>query len=272
MSNALSRLRAALDDQLFLRTSKGMMPTPRARQLIPRIRQALDLMQSGLEHAKRQDRFDGSASSRVIVISVEDYSDTVFIPRFIDWMTQAAPSMKLRVLREPSQTILSNKLQNGGVDLAMTYVRPRIGGLQTRRLMLDEYVCMVREDHPQVGETLSLNQYLALSHVVYGRLGYKGLGSSPVDVVLKRLGKSRQIPLQVPGFLSMPGVVRETDLICTLPRRLANLYAETFRLRVLAPPFDLPPLSVYLAWDRSYERDPTHEWIRQSICELSHRL
>ena len=272
MSNALTRLRAALDDPLFLRTTQGMVPTPRARQLIAPVRQALDLIQGGLKQARRKDYFDCSASTRTIVFSVEDYGDTVIVPRFIDWLTQVAPSMSLRVLREPSSMTLSKKLSDGSLDMAIRYLRPGDGDLRTRQLMMDEFVCLVRHDHPQVGDNLTLNQYLSLSHVVYGRLGRKGAGSSAVDRALERLGASRKILLQVPGFHSMPAVVRDTDLICTLPRRLAMTYAHAFHLRVLRPPLELPLLPVYLVWNRSIERDPAHEWIRNSVYELCQRL
>lgn len=272
MSNALARLRAALDDPLFVRTAQGMTPTARARALVAPVRQALDLVQAGLERAKRDDRFDCSASTRMTVIVVEDYGDSVIIPRFMDWLMQTAPGMSVRLRRDPTGTALSNKLSDGTVDFAIQYSRPRDSELRAKHLLDEEFVSMVREDHPAIGDSLSLSQYLALPHVVFGRLGRKGIRNSLVDRELRRLGLTRKIALQVPGFQSMPVVVHNTNFICTLPRRMAQAYAHHFRLKTLRTPLDLPPLSLYLTWSKSMDRDPAHQWLRNSVYELCRRL
>lgn len=272
MSNALSRLRAALDDPLFVRTSQGMTPTPRARALAAPVRQALDLVQAGLERTRRDDTFDYSSSTRSVVIVVDDYGDTVIMPRFMDWLMQTAPGVRVRVRREPAGAVLSKKLSDGSVDLAIQYFRARDGELRVRQLMGEEFVSMVRQDHPTVGDSLSLAQYLALPHVVFGRLGRKGIRNSIVDRELRRLGLTRHIALQVPGFQSMPIIVRNTDFVCTLPRRMAQAYAHHFRLKTLKTPLDLPPLPLYMAWSKSMDRDPAHQWLRESVYDLCRRL
>lgn len=272
MSNALARLRTALDDPLFVRTAQGMTPTARARALAAPIRQALDLIQGGLERAKRDDSFDFGASTRTIVIVVEDYGDSVIVPRLMDWLMQTAPGMRVRLRRDPSGTALSKKLSDGSVDIAVQYVRARDGELHARHLLEEELVSMVREDHPTIGDSLSLAQYLAVPHVVFGRLGSQGIKNSIVDRELKRLGLARSIALQVPGFQSMPIIVRNTNFICTLPRRMAQAYAHYFRLKTLKTPLELPPLPLYLVWSKSMDRDPAHRWLRNAVHELCRRL
>lgn len=272
MSNALTRLRAALDDPLFVRTAQGMTPTPRARALAGPVRQALDLVQAGLERAKRKERFDFASSSRLFVIVVDDYGDTVLMPRLMDWLMRTAPGVRVRVRRDPAGAALSRKLDEGGVDLAIQYFRPQDHELQTRQLLDESFVCMVRQDHPIVGDSLSLAQYLALPHVVFGRLGRPGIRNSIVDRALHDMGLSRHIALQVPGFQSMPIIVRNTDFVCTLPRRIAQTYADALGLKTLRPPLELPPLPIYMGWSRLVERDPAHLWLRGSLYQLCQRL
>lgn len=272
MSNALARLRAALGDPLFVRTAQGMTPTPRGRALAEPIRQALDLVQTGLERSRRDDDFDYRSSTRPAVVVVDDYGDTVIMPRFMNWLTQTAPGVRVRIRRDPLGAALSKKLSDGSVDLAIRYFRQRDGELQAKMLIEEEFVSMVRQDHPAIGDSLSLAQYLALPHVVFGRLGRRGIRNSIVDRELRRLGLTRHIALQVPGFQSMPIIVQNTDFVCTLPRRMAQAYAHQLRLKTLKTPLDLPSLPLYMVWSKSMEHDPAHSWLRDSIYELCRRL
>jgi DNA-binding transcriptional LysR family regulator len=272
MSNALARLRAALDDPLFVRTAQGMTPTPRGRALAEPIRQALDLVQTGLERSRRDDDFDYRSSTRPAVVVVDDYGDTVIMPRFMNWLMQTAPGVRVRIRRDPLGAALSKKLSDGSVDLAIRYFRQRDGELQAKMLIEEEFVSMVRQDHPAIGDSMSLAQYLALPHVVFGRLGRQGIRNSIVDRELRRLGLTRHIALQVPGFQSMPIIVQNTDFVCTLPRRMAQAYAHQLRLKTLKTPLDLPSLPLYMVWSKSMDRDPAHQWLRNSIYELCRRL
>ncbi len=272
MSNALARLRAALGDPLFVRTAQGMTPTPRGRALAEPIRQALDLVQTGLERSRRDDDFDYRSSTRPAVVVVDDYGDTVIMPRVMNWLMQTAPGVRVRIRRDPLGAALSKKLSDGSVDLAIRYFRQRDGELQAKMLIEEEFVSMVRQDHPAIGDSLSLAQYLALPHVVFGRLGRQGIRNSIVDRELRRLGLTRHIALQVPGFQSMPIIVQNTDFVCTLPRRMAQAYAHHLRLKTLKTPLDLPSLPLYMVWSKSMDRDPAHQWLRNSIYELCRRL
>jgi len=271
MSNALSRLRGALDDPLFVRTAQGMTPTPRARLLAGPVRQALDLIQEGLRARSRAAVFDAASSTRTYVISVQDYGETVIMPRFMDWLMRIAPGVRIRIQPEPGSRA-SAKLNEGSLAFATRYIAPVDSELNVRKLLNENLVSMVRDDHPTIGDSLTLAQFVSLPHVVFGRLGRKGLRSAVIDSSLRRLGLKRQIALQVPGFQSMPVIVQNTNFICTMPRRMALIYAHHYRLKTLKPPLDLPPLPVYLVWGKSMDLDPEHEWLRSSFQEICQRL
>jgi DNA-binding transcriptional LysR family regulator len=265
VSNALARLRATLDDPLFTRSAHGMTPTPRARLLAGPIGQALDLIQNSVSHSST---FDYTSSARRFVIAVEDYGEAVIIPRFVDWLCQVAPNLRINVC-PMAGNLLREAVLKGDVDLGVSYFRIKGPEFRNRLLMEESLVSMVRLDHPLVGETLSLEQYLQLSHVI---LMPRTTDKPIIDRVLGKMGVSRRIILQVPHMLSMPLVVRSTDLVCTIMRRMANLYADLFRLRILKTPVDCPEIPIYLSWHQSLDAESEHTWLRESIWELCQRV
>ena len=261
MSNALARLRRQARDPLFLRTAKGMVPTPRAQRMASDFRQALTLIRNGLQ----PEDFDFSATQRDFSIAVEDYGEAVITPPFMDWLLKTAPRVQARIWPGRSQTI-QDELRNGTVDLAVDYFKLEGRGLQSSLLMTDELVSMVRSDHPLVGDSLSVKQYTTLPHVVLGQK------SPMVDRLLSKRGLKRHRALEVPHFISMPLIVKSTDFICTLPRRMAMVFQDHFRLKVLKSPIRFPKIPIYMVWGDAVGADPGHTWLRQSLLQLCRRL
>lgn len=265
MSNALSRLRVALDDPLFSRTAKGMTPTWRAQLLSEPIHQALQLIQAGI---RESTRFDCSTATRTFVIAVEDYGEVVVMPRFMDWLRRVAPGIQIRIRPEPGSALRA-ELNDSTVDLAMEYSYVRDDALEVQHLLDETFVPLVRVDHPITGDTLSVEQYIHLSHVVYAR---KRTTGSMVDQELKKLGLTRKIVLQVPHFLSMPLIVNSTDFVCTIPKRMAHVYTKHFGLKSMNIPINFSPVPLYLMWSKTMTNDPGHQWLRESFRELCQTL
>lgn len=265
MSNALARLRVALDDRLFVRTPRGMVPTGRARLMREPLHHALDLIQSVLQE---NASFSYRSSNRTFAIAVEDYGEAVIMPRFMDWLMEVAPGVRAKIRPERSAA-LRDELQNGTVDLAIDYFRLRDEEFNNVKLMDDELVSMVRQDHPTVGDVLSLEQYVSLPHLM---LTQRDSAGSVVDRSLTRRGLRRQVALEVPHFLSMPLIVKNTNFICTLPRRMAMLYAEYFRIKILKSPLEFPKVPIFLVWSQAMDNDPGHQWLRDSLTEFCRRL
>ncbi len=262
MSNALARLRAAVDDPLFIRTARGMIPTPRARQMAGQIRQALNLIQTTLE---RNTDFDFALSDRTFSIAVEDYGEAVITPPLMDWLSRVAPAIQMKIWPGRSRAV-REELKSGAVDLAVDYFRLDGQGFSSTHLMTDELVSMVRKDHPLIGETLNLEQYVTLPHVVLAQ------NAPMVDRELAKRGLTRKRALQVPHFISMPLIVKSTDFICTLPRRMASVYMEHFPVKMMASPIVFPKIPIYLVWSEAVGSDPGHAWLRDSLCSLCQRL
>lgn len=262
ISNALARLRTTLNDPLFVRTAQGMMPTPRTKQLAGPVRQALDLIQNSL---REQGTFEFGTAARKFTIAIGDYGEAVIMPRFVDWLAQVAPNIQIQIRPELGRFIKA-ELREGVVDLAMDYFRIRGEEFHHVHAMDEHLVSMVRQDHPVIGDHLSLDDFLALPHVMLTQ------DKPIVDTVLQAHGLSRNIALQVPHFLSMPLIVQKTNFICTLPKRMALVYAEFFRTKVLKTPLEFPPIPIYFMWHQSLDSDPGHRWLRNALCELCQRL
>ncbi len=261
MSNALSRLRVAVGDPLFLRTARGMIPTPRARQMAIQIRQALNLIHNTFQESE----FDYTSSTRSFAIAVEDYGEAVITPPLMDWLTRTAPGIQANIWPGRSRT-LREELRDGRVDLAVDYFRFEEEGFNSIHLMTDELVSMVRHDHPLIGDTLTIEQYVELPHVVLAQK------SPMIDKELAKKGLKRNRTLQVPHFISMPLIVKSTDFICTLPRRMASMYMEHFPVKILRSPIKFPEIPIYLIWGESADADPGHRWLRESMQILAQRL
>jgi DNA-binding transcriptional LysR family regulator len=265
VSNALARLRERLHDPLFERRGQGMAPTARAMALAEPVHQALDLLERGL---RSPHRFDVAHAEREFVIAAEDYGEAVILPRFVDWLGKAAPGIRIRIRPEPSAR-LKTEMRTGVVDLALDYFALPEAGFRSRSVLTETLLTLSRADHPQIGERLGLETYLAQRHVVLAPRE----GAMPmIDLALAKRGLARHIAATVPHFQSMPVMVQGSDLLCTLPRRMAHLYADHFRLRAYPVPLRTPRFPVYLIWHEAVEDDLGHTWLREQLMALCQRL
>jgi DNA-binding transcriptional LysR family regulator len=265
VSNALGRLRERLQDPLFERSSQGMTPTVRAKTLAEPIRQALDVLERGL---RGDDAFDFFNSDREFVIAAEDYGETIIFPRFVDWLSKAAPRIRIRIRPEPAAQ-LRGELRDCAVDFALDYFVLQDAAYRNKCVLMETLLSLSRQDHPVVAERLSLENYLALGHVA---LAPRTTAMPMIDLALSKRGLQRHIAVTVPHFLSMPMMVQTSDMICTLPRRMAHLYADHFRLKSHAVPLRSPRFPVYLIWHESAEVDAAHQWFRNHLMEFCQRL
>ena len=265
VSNALARLRERLQDPLFIRTTHHMVPTPRAKALAQPIRQALSLIEGGL---RAGEAFDCAQSDRRFVIGIEDYGEAVVLPRFLDWLARVAPNVSIRIRPEPGSH-LASEMKDGQVDLALDYFMQHEPGFHSECVLTDGLLTLSRPGHPLLGDQLSLEQYLTVRHIAL----VPRSGSMPmIDLALAKRGLRRQVAVQLPHFQSMPLLVKNTQLICTLPRRMAHLYAQTFELQTHDVPLRVPNFPIYLIWHASADADPAHAWLRRNLIDFCHGL
>lgn len=259
VSHALARLRRAFPDPLFVRTPTGLAPTAFCQALAPALRRLLQDLAAAL--AAPAD-FDPATARRSFTLAMTDYVALLLLPPLLEDIRQHAPGVNLEVRLVHQDQSESLAVETGAVDLALLLRPPERSGLRQRQLFDDRFVCLVRKDHPLVGRRLTLERYLELSHLLISPQG-QGLGF--VDSALLQRGLSRRIVLKLPYFIVAAPILARTDLLLTLPERVARDLAAHFPLRQLPPPMELPPFAMYQVWHDRHDQDPAHRWLRDRI-------
>lgn len=261
MSTCLGKLRKVLNDPLFVRTSRGMEPTPFALELADPIRHALHLIRQTLS---RDKHFDAATSTRTFRVIMTDIGERVFLPALLQRLSDVAPGVNLRTVQLPVKE-MREALESGEMDLAVGFIPDLAAGYYQQRLYNRSYVCVTRSDHPEIGDTLSLKQYLAASHAI---VSAPGTGHDVVERVLADKGYTRRIALQVTHFLAIPLIVANTDLVVTIPTMLAESYLPTSNIKLLTPPLKMPIYAIKQYWHERFHDDAANRWLRESFCEL----
>ena len=261
MSTCLGKLRKVLDDPLFVRTSRGMEPTPFAMELAEPIRHALDLIRQTLN---RDKHFVPATSQRTFRVIMTDIGERVFLPALLQRLSEVAPGVNLRTVQLRVKE-MREALESGEMDLAVGFIPDLAAGYYQQRLYNRSYVCVVRSDHPHIGDTLSLKQYLAASHAI---VSAPGTGHDVVEQVLADKGYSRRVALHVTHFLAIPRIVANTDLVVTIPTMLAESYLDTSNIKLLTPPLKMPIYAIKQYWHERFHEDPANRWLRELFCEL----
>jgi len=261
VSNALSRLRRLLGDELFLRTSRGMEPTPFAVQLAEPIAYALGTIHSTLN---QRVSFDPEASDRNFVLAMTDIGEIYFLPTLMERLARVAPYVSVSTIRDAAVN-LKDEMETGCVDLAMGLLPDLKAGFFQRRLFRHRYVCMFRKGHPLDKRSISLQEFSAADHVV---VISAGTGHGKVDDMLTHSGIRRRVRLRVPHFVAVGHILGETDMIATVPERFAERCVEPFDLRFVPHPAKLPEIAINLFWHAKYHREPGNQWMRNLIFEI----
>ena len=258
VSNALARLRALFGDPLFVRTPAGMDATPFARELAEPVRQALALIDAALAHGPG---FDPASATRAFRFYMSDLGQIEFLPPLIERVQRAAPGVRLEAVALEVDDI-ADALATGALDLAVGFL-PGLGPpVRRRALFRDPYLCLMRAEHPI--KALTRRKFQEASHAL---VTYRG-GHRVVEEALERAGLARRIALRLPHFTVVPMVLERTDLLCTLPARVARVFEQRGGLKSLAPPVPIPTADVAVHWHERFEADPGNRWLREQVIEL----
>lgn len=261
LSNALSRLRQMLQDQLFVRERYGIQPTPIALELLPLIAEALSQLDDAV---LGQQAFDPAHAERLFTIAPNGYVEFVIVPAVLARLEKVAPGIKLRL------TPFGNDLAETGVVSGTTaLVLGRIvdppDNLVVQHLMDEGLTCAVRADHPAIGDAMTREQFETMKHVNIvppGRLR-AGLFQALAQQQLKR-----DVAISVTNFFAAAEMVAVTDYCATLPSLICRQLMHDPRLKVLPAPVDLGSFPVEMAWHVRYRHDPAHRWLRALIGEV----
>ena len=261
VSNSLAKLRKLLGDELFLRTPKGMEPTPYADQLAESVSYALAMIHSGVN---QRSSFEPSSAQRSFTIGMTDVGEIYFLPALIERLRRDAPGVTLSTVRNTTVNV-RDELEAGKVDIALGLLPHLKAGFFQRRLFMQSYVCLMRRGHRLDKRRLSLAEFSAAEHLV---VVSAGTGHGKVDELLQRSGINRTVRLNVPHYVSVGHILQGSDLIATVPERLADRLLDPFGLVKLAHPAKLPQIAINVFWHAKYHRSPANRWLRGVLFEL----
>ena len=260
VSNALARLRKLLGDPLFISTPAGMQPTPYAEQLAEPVALALGTIHGALN---QRSAFAPIQSERVFTIGMTDIGEIYFLPRLMDSIAQAAPGVSISTVRNTA-TNLKEEMEAGHVDLAIGLLPQLKTGFYRRRLFTQRYVCLMRKGHKLDKRHVSLAEFSAAEHVM---VVSAGTGHGVVDSLLERAGIRRVVRLTVPHFVAVGHILYHTEMIATVPERLAQVLVEPFGLSTTAHPATLPEIAIGVFWHAKVHEDPASQWLRGLVFE-----
>lgn len=242
VSHGIGRLRLLLNDPLFLKTPRGVTPTARATQLAAPVAELLARARSVLSSAAP---FDPTTTTRRFTIGAPDGSSVVLLMPLLDVLRQTASGVDIAVRQllpvagetstEKAWRSAWAELDAGAMDIAIVPTDDIPLRFSRERLYEEDFVLVVREGHSLVGQ-VSLDRYLDAQQLVVSMTGDP---HGFVDTVLATQGLSRRVALAVPNFMFALAVVADSDLVCAVPRRFAELHAARFGLKAIEPPLPL---------------------------------
>lgn len=265
LSNALTRLRAMLQDPLFIRERYGMRPTPKAEALVPELAAALAAVDTVV---LGQQAFDASRADQLITIAPNSYVEFVLVPALVARLGALAPGIRLRTL--PFGTDLAETgVTSGTTAMAVGRISEAPDNLVVQHIADDGLACVVRADHPKIGARISKAQYERMKHVNVLPPGRLRAG---LFQALDQQGLKRDVAVSVTHFASVAEIVAATDFCATLPRQICRRLALDVRLKVMPTPVDLGTFPMHMAWHVRYRQDPAHAWLRALVAEVAGSL
>jgi DNA-binding transcriptional LysR family regulator len=255
VSNALARLRKLTDDTLFLRTTRGMEPTPYAQQLAEPVAYALGMIHGAVN---QKTSFDPATAKRAFTVGMTDIGEIYFLPALMEELAKVAPGVTMSTVRN-THVNLRDEMEAGHINLALGLLPQLKAGFFQRRLFKQRYVCMFRKGHRLDKRKISLAEFSSADHVV---VVSEGTGHGKVDELLERSGVVRNVRLTVPHFVAVGHILHQSDMVATVPERLAQALVEPFELAYVSHPAPLPEIAINVFWHAKYNKDPANEWLR----------
>lgn len=259
VSRAMRRLREVFDDVLFERRPHGVAPTRKADAMAPHVQAALDSTQQTLYLGERIVASDLAVSFR---LGTNDYISLLILPRIAQRLRHEAPHVRL-MAPNAGHTSATDMLDNGSIDAAIVSERAASGRHGSMPLFTEDYVCIVSGANARVRSGgIDLVTYVSLHHLL---VSHETALHGWVDSALQEMGRSRHVAMSIPHFSAAPAVIACTDMVCTLPRRVARLLSTRYDVRVLELPLPSRQHMFHLTWLRRYGSGSVYGWFRNQI-------
>jgi len=260
LSAQLKQLRDSFDDPLLIPAARGMTLTSRAEALREPLREALAQIQTLTAGARTFDPASARQTFRIVASDAIHHAASAFL---VAQLGSRAPECRIALLPYDGART-QEQMTTGEVDLWLGTQSSIPPNLRARTLYEESFLCVMRRDHPLASRPLDLDHFCALEHVLVSPSG--GGFHGVVDQSLASLGRSRRVTVSLNSFLLVPAVIAESELIATVPARLARAWAQ--QLEVLAPPLEIAGFTVMMGWHPRAHADPAQLWLRQQLTDL----
>ncbi|WP_229666193.1 LysR family transcriptional regulator [Actibacterium pelagium] len=261
VSHALKRLRNLYGDALFLRRAHGLEPTALACELEPKVRRIVRLISETLEGA---EEFNPSTAATDLKIGAFDYELTGIIPKLVAELRKVSPNINIHAF--PLHNIEAlDALAQGRIDLSIGYFDFPAGSENTfvaQELFPEHYVLAGRRDHPLLSGDLTLAQIAAANHLL---ISPHGPIRDLVDHALHLQGYKRNIQTIVPSLFAALSIVESSDLVVTLPERVARDNARRFDIVHQPLPIEGGTFHLHAVRHIRDANNPLHIWLLQKV-------
>ena len=267
VSAALKRLRELSGDPLLVRSGSGMVPTDAGLRMIDPAASILRAAEMLFSDARG---FDPQSAATTFRIAASDYMDPLFLPMLVAQVKRDAPLCQIEIHALTPDSDYHGHLALGQVDLVIgNWLRPP-DELHLGRLISDEIVCLVGEDHPAGRGRWSSERYLAAEHVA--PMPFYGQSPGVVDDHLASLGLTRNVVVRSAHFGLIPTMVAQTMLVLTTGRLFCSRYVDALPVRILRCPIPFPALSYYQLWHDVTHASAPAKWLREQVREVARNL
>lgn len=264
-SHALAKLRAFLNDELFVRTPQGLKPTHLCERIAPAVQAQLQLLEVAISG---RDAFEASSSDMHWRVSLSDLGEMMFLPALAQVMRQLAPQAMITNVSVPS-TDVPSALEARDIDLAIGILQPRHRGIQTQALFEEHYVALTAHSwRPASGRATRILNLAQLQHAKFVVASPAATFHAGIEKILSTLKLNQQVVLRARHFGALPELVLNTDLVAIVPKMYAHELTQHRPVRVWELPITPLNYVVNMVWHSSTDQDPRHAWLRQQV----HRL
>jgi DNA-binding transcriptional LysR family regulator len=261
-SFALNRLRKTFGDPLFVRTARGIHPTPFAEKLAEPLAGILDRIRSDL---LQQPTFEPETVERAITLNLHDIGELVFLPAILKKISKVAPGIVIRTVNLPMTDLLL-ALQSGEVDLAIGHYPDLAGAsLFQQQLFAHSFISLVRRNHPVVNTEMSRKQF---SEGWHGVVHTAGQMDDTLEKELATQGLRRKVALRIEHYLAVPMILTQSDLIFTVPYAIGERLSKLGDIKLVRTPFKAKPRVVKQHWHARFHHDPANQWLRRLVADL----
>lgn len=258
VSNALSRLRTQFGDPLFIRNGRCMEPTARAEDLFQILTPLLDTIAITLSQTSD---FDPAHSTGTFHIGLSDDVEYGLVPPLLRRLRQEAPGIRL-VIHHTDCNRMSALLASGEISVGISYTS-ELPATSKRKFLRMIRPMVLRADTARGG--LSLDEFCRRPHAAVASMGSLVMDT---DRALKRMGRSRQVVLDVPQFSALGVLLADSDLLAVVPDYVAKAMASGNQLRAEPVPMELSAFELSMVWRGVANNDPAERWLRSRFSEL----